>query len=235
MIALVPARAGSKRIPGKNTRLLAGKPVLVYTLEAAKDSGVFEGIYVSTEDQATGLLAERHGAAWLWRPPTLSRDDSADIEWVKHALSRILRVGTFAILRPTSPFRTAETIRRAYQAFTVPDGTHDSLRAVQPVREHPGKIWEWAGPGYPMTPLLRGQRSDGVPWHSAPTQTLPTFYVQNSSLEMAYTSCVEAHGTIHGRKVIPFFTNSLEGFTLDYPEDWVRAEALMRERVANVV
>src|SRR3990167_3215202 len=178
MIALVPARAGSKRIPGKNIRLLAA-------------------------------------------------DDSPDIAWIRHVLDRIRRPRSFAILRPTSPFRTAETIQRAYQEFAMSDGTHDSLRAVQPAREHPGKMWQWTGPGYPITPLLSGTRSDGVPWHSAPTQSLPVFYVQNSSLEMAWTACVEVHGNIHGRKVIPFLTEGYEGMTLDYPEDLERAELLV--------
>lgn len=156
----------------------------------------------------------------------------ADIAWIRQALKDLgFRPTTFAILRPTSPFRTAETIQRAYREFTICDGTHDSLRAVEPVKQHPGKMWEWAGPGYPITPLLRGTRSDGVPWHSCPTQTLPTMYVQNSSLEMAYTANVEAHGTIHGRKVIPFFTTGVEGFAIDDMDDWARAERLILERL----
>ena len=229
MIALIPARAGSKRIKGKNIRPLGGKPLLHYTIEAAKASGIFSDIYVSTEDSRTGELAEQAGARWIWRPPTLAKDNTADIAWIKELLSRIFRPYSFAILRPTSPFRTAQTIQRAFGLFTLPDGTHDSLRAIQRVREHPGKMWEWQGPGYQITPLLRGTRSDGVPWHSCPTQTLPRFWVQNSSLEMAYTANVEAHGTIHGRKVLPFFTEGLEGFTLDHPEDWARAEQIIAQ------
>lgn len=228
MVALVPARAGSRRITGKNTKLLGGHPLIAYTIVSAKASGIFDRILVSTEDERTGKIAEGYGADWIWRPPPLSRDDVPDIRWIEHVLSRIPRPDTFAILRPTSPFRTAETIRSAYERFTVSDGTHDSLRAVEPVRQHPGKMWEWAGPGYPMTPLLRGTRADGTPWHSSPTQTIPVFYVQNSSLEMAWTACVDAHGTIHGRKVIPFFTEGEEGLTLDYPEDWERAERLLQ-------
>lgn len=228
MIALIPARGGSQRVPRKNTRPLGGKPVLLYTIEAAQQSGIFEHIIVSSEDWAAGEIARTAGVRWLWRPPTLSQDHTADIDWIRQVLRDMHgpRPDTFAILRPTSPFRTAQTIQRAYREFTVPDGTHDSLRAVERVRQHPGKMWEWAGPGYPITPLLRGSRSDGVPWHSAPTQTLPAFYVQNSSLEMAWTANVEAHGNIHGRKVIPFFTEGLEGFTIDTLDDWAQAERL---------
>jgi CMP-N-acetylneuraminic acid synthetase len=202
--------------------------VLVYSIQAALESQVFTDVLVSTEDQRTGDIAEAAGARWIWRSPALAQDHTADIAWIRDLLSRLaVRPESFAILRPTSPFRTAETIRRAYRLFTLPDGTHDSLRAVEPVRQHPGKMWEWAGPGHPITPLLRGARSDGVPWHSCPTQTLPRIWVQNSSLEMAYTANVEAHGTIHGRKVLPFFTEGIEGFTLDEPDDWDRAEQLV--------
>lgn len=228
MVALIPARAGSKRIPDKNVKLLAGKPLLLYTIEAAKASGIFDQIIVSTEDERAGQIALKAGVRWLWRPPELSADHVADVAWIKQVLKDMgSRPWTFAILRPTSPFRTAQTIQRAFRDFTTSDGTHDSLRAVERVKQHPGKMWEWAGPGYPITPLLRGTRSDGVPWHSAPTQTLPAFYVQNSSLEMAWTANVEAHGTIHGRKVIPFFTEGLEGFSIDYPEQFEEAERLI--------
>lgn len=230
MVALIPARAGSKRIAGKNIRLLGGRPVLVYSIRAARDSQMFTDVLVSTEDQRTGEIAEAAGARWIWRSRTLAQDHTADIEWIRDLLPRLaVRPHSFAILRPTSPFRTAETIRRAHRLFTIPDGTHDSLRAVELVTQHPGKMWEWAGIGHAITPLLRGTRSDGVPWHSCPTQTLPRFWVQNSSLEMAYTANVEAHGTIHGRKVLPFFTEGLEGFTLDHPEDWARAEQIIAQ------
>ena len=229
MVALIPARAGSERIVGKNIKPLGGHPLLAYTIAAAKASDLFDRIPVSTEDERTGRIAESYGADWFWRPPPLSRDDAPDIRWIEHVLTRISRPDTFAILRPTSPFRTSETIRRAYEQFMHPDSTNDSIRAVEPVRQHPGKMWEWVGVGYPMTPLLRGTRSDGTPWHSAPTQTLPPIYVQNSSLEMAWTACVDAHGTIHGRKVGPFLTEGYEGFVIDYPEEWDMAERLLRE------
>lgn len=238
MIALVPARAGSKRIPNKNTRLLAGQPLLVYSIWAAQASGLFDAIIVSTEDERTGRIAEDAGATWMWRPPALATGQmpAPDVCWVRYTLDRLREAGrrpeSFALLRPTSPFRDAQTLQRAFGLFTLPDGTHDSLRAVEPVKQHPYKMWTWQGDGYPIRPLHVGSHPDGTPWHSSPTQSLPTIYVQNSSLEMAWTANVEAHGTIHGRKVMPFFTEGYEGFTLDYPEDWDRAEALIASGAA---
>ncbi len=225
MIALIPARKGSKRIPGKNTKLLAGHPLIAYTIAAARSSGIFEGIFVLTDDRGAA------DATWgcsdvvsIGREQ--SADDEPDIAWVRTFFEGVRPAGfeAFAILRPTSPFRTVATIRRAYEQFRTSE-VH-SIRAVQPVKEHPGKMWQWKGPGYPMSPLLDGWTCNGVPSHSCPTQSLPRVYVQNSSLEMAWSYVIQAFGTISGTKVAPFFTEGYEGFSLDYPEDWTRAEAI---------
>jgi CMP-N,N'-diacetyllegionaminic acid synthase len=237
MVALIPCRAGSKRIPGKNTRILAGHPVVVYAIASAQQSGIFAAVIVCTDDPAAAVIAESMGA-WVWERDPVP-DDQPDIVWVRDALrwcqtTKIGRPETFAILRPTSPFRTAETIQRAHRQLMAIAETADSIRAVEPATQHPGKMWSWDGPGMPITPLLTYKRSDGVPWHSSPTQSLPTFYVQNSSLEMGWSANVEVHGTIHGRKVAPFFTHGFEGVALDWPEDWTRAEALVTAGAADL-
>jgi N-acylneuraminate cytidylyltransferase len=236
MIALIPARGGSERIPRKNIRLLAGHPLLAYTIGAAQDAGCFDRILVSTEDQEIAGVAFDYGAEVIPRPPELARADSPDVDWVRHALDWLHNppMVTWAILRPTSPFRTAATIRRAYRAFHVPDGTHDSLRAVQPVSEHPGKMWTWAGEGHPITPLLKEKRADGTPWHSSPTQSLPRYYVQNACLEMGWGGNIWARGTIHGSKVLPFFTEGYEGIDCNTERDWREVEALLATGAAQL-
>jgi len=232
MIALIPARGGSTRVPRKNVRVLAGHPLIAYTIAAAKASGVFEQIVVCTDHNPVCIIATEMGVAFLSRQP--AEDAQPDIVWVAQALERY-RQQAFAILRPTSPFRTAATIQRAYEQFQRSE-VH-SIRAVQPVREHPGKMWQWAGPGYPMVPLIDQQwpaQGPGFgnvsrsqpPWHSRPTQSLPQVYIQNSSLEMAWSYVVPAFGTISGTKIAPFFTEGYEGFSIDYPDDWDEAEAL---------
>lgn len=226
MVALIPARAGSKRIPGKNTKLLAGHPLIAYTIAAAQESGVFSEILVCSDDDAALKVARLHGIGTHFRHPV--SDDQPDVAWVGDAVAFASGFEQFAILRPTSPFRTAATIRRAFDRFRrTPD--IDSLRAVQPVTQHPGKMWSWEGPGYPITPLLGYTRSDGTPWHSSPTQTLPTFYIQNASLEMAWTRTVTQLGSIAGKKVLPFFTDGYEGFDLNTMDDWREAERLIAE------
>ena len=227
MIAFIPARGGSKRIPRKNIRLFHGHPLMAYTIAAAQASGIFDAIYVSTEDAEIAGIARVYGAQVIDRPAHLALDTSPDIEWLNHAIHAIGKppLLRWALLRPTSPFRTAETIQRAYWEFKRHD-TADSLRAVEPVTQHPGKMWTCEGDGYPIRPLLDKKHADGTPWHSSPTQSLPTYYVQNASLEMGWGANVWEHRSISGRKVAPFFTKGYEGFDLNTDRDWREADYL---------
>lgn len=225
IVALVPARAGSKRVPGKNVRRLGGHPVMAYTIAAALESGVFDDVIVSTDDEAYASIARHYGASVPFlRPAALAGDRSPDIEWVEHTLAQLQDAGRtfdcFSLLRPTSPFRQAVTIRRAWRAFTAEAGV-DSLRAVERCRQHPGKMW--IVDGARMTPLLRGGPVD-QPWHSSQTQTLPEVYVQNASLEIAWTRVVFNGRTIAGQVLMPFLTQGVEGFDVNTPDDWLLAE-----------
>jgi len=231
MVALIPARAGSKRIPGKNTKPLAGHPLIAYTIAAACESRVFADVVVCADSQEAMRVALEYGASGRLRPHV--SDDQPDIAWILEVFPRLNECPeAFAILRPTSPFRTAATIRRAYDQFRKSE-VH-SIRAVEPAKYHPGKMWYHNGPGYPMTPVCDAHRSDGTPWHSSPTQSLPPVYVQNSSLEMAWTYVVKSYGSITGKKIAPFFTEGYEGFSLDYPDDWAEAERLIAKGLVEL-
>lgn len=228
-VALIPARAGSQRVPGKNTRELAGHPLVAYSIAAALRSGCFGAAIVSTDSAETADVARRYGAEVLGpRPAEMATATSPDVEWVRHELAALAAAGrrpdAFAILRPTSPFRPADTIRRAVETLLArPDA--DSLRAVEVCRQHPGKMWtreaEW------LRPLLA--QPEGVPWHSRQYADLPEVYVQNSSLEVAWTRVVEEQGAIAGSRVLAFLTDPVEGLSIDYPEDWEAAERLAAE------
>ncbi len=231
MVALVPARRGSKRVPRKNLRVLAGTPLLAYTVAAARESGVFSAVACSTEDTETGLLAALYGARWVTRSRQHATDASPDIDWVREILCPFPEAAPFAILRPPSPFRTAATIRRAYDEFRRRDV--DSIRAVQLATEHPAKQWTWAGPGAPLVPVLPGYTN--APWHSSPTQTLTPTYVQNASLEMAWAYVVRDQGTISGKKIAPFFTEGYEGYNIDTEAQFIEAERLIAEGLVDVL
>ncbi len=225
-VALVPARAGSARVPGKNIRPLAGHPLIAYTLVAAHESGLFDAVVVSTDsDEIAAVAREYGGEVPALRPDAMATTTSPDIDWVEHTLSLLAAENRpfelFSILRPTSPFRTAVTIRRAWDRLHEHGDAADSIRAVEPCRQHPGKMWVLDGDL--MRPLLE-QSGDAVPSHSRPYQDLPAVYAQNSSLEIAWTRVVTEGRDIAGTRVVPFITEGAEGFTIDYPEDWEQGE-----------
>jgi N-acylneuraminate cytidylyltransferase len=219
-------------VPGKNTRVLAGHPLIAYTIAAAIDSGIFQRVLVSTDTGAIAEIAQRYGADVPFiRPADLAGPTSPDIAWVRHALLELRSItdtpDCFSILRPTSPFRRADTIRRAWDLFRR-DGEADSLRAVQPCREHPAKMWVIEGPR--MRPVVSNPDAHGTPWHSTPYQALPPVFVQNASLEIARSSVVLDQGTIAGESILPFVTEGLEGFDINAPDDWLLAELHVREQ-----
>lgn len=230
-IAFVPARSGSKRVPDKNVRRLAGHPLLAYAIAGARASGVFSAVVCSTDSEMYADIARHYGAEVpCLRPGAMAGDLSPDVEWVEHMLGTLAAAGrryeVFSILRPTSPFRRAETIRRAWSLFTGEAGVH-SLRAVEKVTQHPGKMWVIRGGRLlPLLPLSPAER----PWHSAQYQALPEVYVQNASLEIAWTRVVTDTGTIAGSAIVPFLTEALEGLDVNSPRDWAWAEELAREQ-----
>jgi CMP-N,N'-diacetyllegionaminic acid synthase len=236
-IALIPARSGSKRIPGKNVRLLAGHPLLAYTIVAARTSGVFGRVVVSTDSREVADIAASYGAdVPFLRPSEFAEDRSPDIEWVRHAIEWLradgVAVDVFAILRPTSPLRRADTIRAGVAALRA-DTEADSLRGVESVSQHPGKMWVAEADAQRMRPLLDDGGAN-PPWHSTPYQALPRVLVQNASLEVARVRCVDEYGTIAGRQIIPFVLPGYEGFDLNQPVDWVVLEHLLESGEASL-
>lgn len=228
-VAFVPARSGSTRVRGKNVRVLAGHPLIAYTIAAARDAEVFDAVVVSTNDEAIAEIARHYGAeAPFLRPVAMAGPQSPDIEWVEHALTGLQARGRsfdcFAILRPTSPFRTADTIRRAWSVFRGAHGV-DSLRAVERVSQHPGKMWVIRAdrllPLLPFGPATQ-------PWHSSQMPSLPEVWVQNASLEIAWTRVALDGRTIAGSTIVPFVTEGHEGFDINDQSDWWLAEELVR-------
>jgi CMP-N-acetylneuraminic acid synthetase len=229
MVALIPARAGSKRVPNKNLRLLQGHPLIAYTIAAAKSATVFDAVIVSTDSEETADIARHYGAEVPFlRPTEMAGDLSADIEWIAYTLQKLRQEGRefecFSILRPTSPFRSSATIRRAVKQFYSTDKI-DSLRAVEKCKQHPGKMWVLSGDR--MNPLLLNP--GGQPWHSTPYQALPAVYVQNASLEIAWSRVVFEDKSISGAVLTPFITDELEGFDINDKFDWLQAEHIVAD------
>ncbi len=236
LIALIPARSGSKRIINKNIKQLNNHPLIAYTIRAAIESKVFDKVVCVTDDEKYAIIAKYYGAEVpMLRPKSISGDKSFDIEWVKWILNYFLEQGesfdAFSILRPTNPFRLPSTINKAWSLF-LEENTADSLRAVQKVTEHPGKMWLIDNKR--MFPLLPFQ-VNGIFWHSSQYASLPEIFVQNASLEIAWTK-VALHGeSIAGNSIIPFITEGVEGFDINNPEDWILAEHYINNNNEKIV
>jgi CMP-N,N'-diacetyllegionaminic acid synthase len=209
--------------------------MLAYTIAAAMQSGVFESIIVSTDSEEIAATARHYGAEVPFlRPVACAGDTSPDIEWVEYTLVELKKQGrewdAFSLLRPTSPFRSAETIRRAWTRLTAQEAV-DSLRAVEKCAQHPGKMWVVRGQRmFPLLPF----GGDEQPWHSTPYQALPPVYVQNASLEIAWTRVVFERRTIAGDVVMPFMTDGHEGFDINDQYDWMVAERLLADGAAQL-
>jgi CMP-N-acetylneuraminic acid synthetase len=221
IVALIPARSGSKRLVNKNIKKLNGIPLIAYTIQAAKDSGIFDEIVVSTDNFEIGGIGVYHGAGYIERPAEYATDTSPDVEWITHALATLKKVGreydAFAILRPTSPFRTGETIKRAFSEW---DTVH-CMKAVEKVKQHPSKMWRINGI---MFPYVDGRKND----HLLPNQILEDIYVQNASLEIRPVKVWNGNDAFYQ----PFISAGREGYDINTLEDWILAEELIKRKLA---
>ncbi|WP_441280335.1 acylneuraminate cytidylyltransferase family protein [Tardiphaga sp. 862_B3_N1_1] len=232
-IAFIPARSGSKRVRNKNILPLGGHPILAYSIRSAIDSGVFDSVICATDSEEYANVARYYGAEVPFlRSTEISGDKSPDIEWVTWMLNQLHAIGRsyeiFSILRPTSPFRLPDTIRRAWTGFLADPGA-DSLRAVEPCKQHPGKMWVIRGGR--MLPLLPFSNGD-TPWHSSQYGSLPKVYAQDASLEIAWSRIALEQNSIAGEAIIPFVSQGHEGFDINEPEDCWLAEWLLNTGAA---
>lgn len=215
MIALIPAKGTSERVPGKNLKPLAGHPLLAYSIAYAIQHPLIRKTYVSTEDDQTADVAKAYGAEVLWRPAAYATGTSPDIDWVQDALEYLPTAKMIAILRPTSPFRRPALLDRADEALR-PRKEADSIRAITPVRQHPAKMWCLSNQA--MVPLLGESQRYWL--HSRPTQTLPPVWVQTSSLELIRRAAIDRTGTLAGDTILPLLTEGPDAFAFDTPADW---------------
>lgn len=230
-VALIPARSGSKRILNKNIKKLNNKPLISYTIKAAIKSKLFDQIILVTDSKKYASIGKKCGAKVPFiRSKNISGSKSPDIQWVKWILKKInftnCKTDIFFILRPTSPFRTDKTIKKAWNIFFNNRKKIDSLRAVQLCKEHPGKMW-MIKKNY-IIPIIKS-KIKGTPWHSNQYSALPKIYIQNASLEISWVKNPLKNNLIAGNKIIPFYTNNYEGFDINVIEDWEKAEKLAKK------
>ena len=224
-IAIIPARAGSQRIPGKNIRVLGGHPLLAYSIAAARHSRVCDRVLVSTDSDEIADIARSYGAEVPGlRPAEISGPDAHDVLFLRHAMEHWVAESprqVWVLARPTSPLRSGASIQKALQILED-NPWADSIRALRPVTEHPGKMWRISDTGEATTYLDQGGAYNG------PTQALEKLYVQASSLEIVRRSAVEEHNSIAGNRVLPFFLPENEDVDVNSESDWSLVETLIQ-------
>ena len=219
IVALIPARSGSKRVPDKNIHMIQNHPLLAYTIQSAINTKIFDSVICVTDSRIYADIATYYGAnVPKLRPNNISTDTSPDIHWVKWILTELketnMTYDLYFILRPTNPFRTSRTIKRAYNEYL--NSGADCLRAIQLCKEHPGKMW--INNNKRMKPFI-DESIDNTPMHSHQYATLPKIYVQNASLEISKSIIPLSKDKIINDDVYPFITQDLEGFDINNAED----------------
>ncbi len=221
VLALIPARGGSKGLPRKNLRLLAGKPLIVHTIEHALGALTITRTVVSTDDRETAEISRCAGAEVLERPASLAGDLSTDLEAFRHALESLGELPELVVhLRATTPIRRPERIDEAV-GLLRDDPDADSLRSVSRAAKTPYKMWRLAG-----TYLEPALELPGLPEaHSAPRQLLPEVWVHEGYVDVIRPATILELESMAGRRVLAFFVEP--GIDIDSEDDLRRAEALL--------
>jgi N-acylneuraminate cytidylyltransferase len=210
-------------------RSLAGYPLLAYAIASAKHSGLFSNVYVSTEDSAIAYSAWLHGAEVIDRPAALADWQTTEEEVIRHALSVACHSGDFMVVRATTPFRTADTLRRAWSEWMdAKDAT--SMRGGKKPDEHPEKMWRYkcSGEGYWIEPYTDTWKFDG------PSQALEQLFSQCGCLHISSTETIEKYGDYTGPRPIPFSMQMPECLDINTEWDMVLAEAIVERGLAKL-
>jgi N-acylneuraminate cytidylyltransferase len=217
VLALIPARGGSKSVPRKNVLPIAGKPLIAYTIDHALRCSAITRTVVSTDDAEIASVAQRFGAEVpFMRPGEFATDEATDLDVFRHALLWFAERGyspdLVVHLRATTPLRQVAILERAVHAMLAhPEA--DALRSVYLAEQTPYKMWKIEG-GYlrPVAPL------PGIPEaHSSPRQSLPEAYWQNGYVDIVRPRTILELGSMCGRVLLPFVVEP-EGPDLDYPD-----------------
>ena len=237
ILALIPARGGSKSIPHKNVRLLAGFPLIAYSIAAARQSKLVSRIIVSTDDDEIASIARGFGAETPFlRPPEFAQDNSLDLPVFIHALNWLqehehYQPEILVQLRPTSPLRPPDCVDQAIQILQdYPDS--DSVRGVIPSGQNPFKMWRLTDQGR-MTPLL--SLSGLAEPFNAPRQALPQTYWQTGHIDAIRLSTILQKNSLSGDVIYPLHIDPRYAVDIDTLRDWKRAEWLIKQGDFRIV
>lgn len=231
ILALIPARGGSKSIPRKNIRPLSGYPLIAYSIAAALQSKHVSRTIVSTDDEEIARIAQHYGAeAPFLRPGEYALDNTTDYPVFTHALSWLqenegYQPDIVIQLRPTSPIRPPDCVDQAVQIL-LDHPEADSVRGVVPSGQNPYKMWRVNEQGR-MTALLDlpGTREP----YNSPRQDLPQTYWQTGHIDAIRLSAILGKNSLSGDTIYPLFLDPRYAIDIDTLRDWQRAEWIISQ------
>lgn len=224
ILALIPARGGSKRLPGKNKRLLGGKPLIAWSIDAAKGVPDICDILVSTDDPEIARIAKAAGTMVPWlRPQALATDTATSVDVALHALewyaANIGKVDGLLLLQPTSPFRRRKTVLQGLGLFT--QGSPSAIVSVSPAHPHP--MWCLRTEGGFLRPYTD---EGGLQLRS---QDLPAAYAVNGVFYLITPTALTRSRTFLPENTMPLLIDRPEeALDIDTEFDWWLAEIMYR-------
>ncbi len=239
ILGIITARGGSKGIPGKNIKALCGKPLIAYTIEAARQSDVFDRLILSTDDEKIAAVAREHGVEVpFMRPQELARDDTPHLPVVQHAVAWMREHEGYepdyvAILQPTAPLRRPEHIREAYALLQ--NRSADSVLSVSPIPGHHHPLWAVRVSADDLASLFVS--GEPLARRIPRRQELPPAYTNNGAIYIFMTALLfQSEGpSFYGDHVAAYVMREEDSINIDNAEDWARAEAALQRRSAKSI
>ena len=230
IIAIIPARGGSKRLPVKNIKKLLGKPLIAWTIEQAKKSKYIDKLIVSTDDKEIAKISKKYGAEVPFlRPKELARDDSLTIDAIMHAINwfeeRGICFNIVVLLEPTSPLRKENDIDNAIGLFIKNINKADSLLGMSEIysdTEHPYGIKKIKN-GY-VKPFIKHK-------NFYQRQQLPKVYSVYGGIYISTTAKLKKYRSFYQKRTIPYFLECWQNYEIDDIYDFICVEAILKERL----
>ena len=230
ILALIPARGGSKGIPRKNIRSFAGYPLITWSIAAGLQAHSVSRVIVSTDDAEIAAVAREWGAETpFMRPAELSQDRTTDLPVFEHALKWLEDIEGYKPdiviqLRPTSPIRPKDCVDGAVKIL-VEHTDADCVRGVVTAGQNPYKMWHFNGYDKPMNPLLE---VEGITEpYNAPRQILPPVYWQTGHIDAIRASTISRKHSLTGNAIYPLVIDSRYTIDIDTLADWAKYEAVV--------
>jgi len=231
ILAVIPARGGSKGIPRKNIKNFAGYPLIAYSIQAGLNSKYVTRTIVSTDDEEIATVAREYGAEIPFlRPAEYAQDATLDFPVFENLLGMLKEMENYVPdlviqLRPTSPIRPVNLVDDAIELI-LSDDEIDSVRGVVPSGQNPYKMWKVDPSSGYMSGLLKVEGID-EPYNSA-RQALPETYWQTGHIDVIRTSVITDKKSMSGKNIKPIFINPDFTVDIDKPSDWQKSEWLVR-------